>query len=180
MRLRTYLALPVAALVLTLALAACGSGTANGGGSAPSATATATAAPTSTPLPAPTATAVPANAALITTATVTVSGTAKTILTNAQGLSLYYFTPDTASTSACTTGCIGAWPALTFSGSGAPTASSALSGKLSVATTAPGRQQVEYNGHPLYTYSGDSKPGDTSGEGLFGKWFLATPSLSAM
>ncbi|HLZ23754.1 MAG TPA: hypothetical protein VKQ30_16710 [Ktedonobacterales bacterium] len=174
MRLRTYLALPATALVFALALAACGSATT---GNTPTATATATTAPTSTP--APTATA-PASTALILTATVTVSGSSKAVLTNAQGLTLYYFTPDTATASACTTGCIGVWPALTFSGSGAPTASPSLSGKLTVAATAPGRQQVEYNGHPLYTYSGDSKPGDTSGEGLFGKWFVATPSLSPM
>ncbi|TMC88875.1 MAG: hypothetical protein E6J10_02220 [Chloroflexi bacterium] len=40
------------------------------------------------------------------------------------------------------------------------------------------RQQVEYNGHPLYTYSGDTAPGRTNGEGLLGKWFVSTPSLS--
>lgn len=95
-------------------------------------------------------------------------------------MTLYYFTPDTAATSACTTGCIGAWPALVFSGSGAPTASPALPGKLTVATTAPGRQQVEYNGHPLYTFSGDSTHGDTNGEDIAGQWFVATPSLTAM
>jgi predicted lipoprotein with Yx(FWY)xxD motif len=37
--------------------------------------------------------------------------------------------------------------------------------------------QVEYNGHPLYTFSGDTAPGQTNGEGLFGMWFVATPNL---
>ncbi len=52
----------------------------------------------------------------------------------------------------------------------------ALAGKLSVVTDANG-QQVEYNGHLLYTYSGDAAPGQTNGEGLFGKWFVATLDL---
>ncbi|HEY7850242.1 MAG TPA: hypothetical protein VIC27_09270, partial [Ktedonobacterales bacterium] len=39
--------------------------------------------------------------------------------------------------------------------------------------------QVEYNGHPLYRYSGDSSQSDVKGEGLFGKWFVATNALAA-
>jgi len=38
--------------------------------------------------------------------------------------------------------------------------------------------QVEYNGHLLYAYSGDTAPGQTNGEGLLGKWFVATPGLA--
>jgi predicted lipoprotein with Yx(FWY)xxD motif len=174
MKLNRYVVLPVAPLVFAVALAACGSSTATGGAATP----TATTAPTSVP-PAATATT-PASTAVIATATATVKGASVTILTNAQGLTLYYFTPDTATTSACTAGCASAWPALVFSGSGAPTASSSLPGKLTVAATAPGRQQVEYNGHPLYTFSGDSGPGQTNGENIQGKWFVATPSLAAM
>ena len=173
MSLNRYVALPVAALVFAVALASCGSSTTNGGTSA-----TATTAPTSVP-PAATATN-SASTAVIATATATVNGKSETILTDAQGLTLYYFAPDTATTSACTAGCAGAWPALVFSGSGAPTASSSLPGKLTVATTAPGRQQVEYNGHPLYTFYGDSGPDQTNGEGVQGKWFVATTSLAAM
>jgi predicted lipoprotein with Yx(FWY)xxD motif len=36
---------------------------------------------------------------------------------------------------------------------------------------------IEYNGHPLYTFSQDTAPGQTNGEGLFGMWFVATPNL---
>ena len=39
--------------------------------------------------------------------------------------------------------------------------------------------QVTYNGLPLYTYTGDSKPGDAKGEGLQGVWFAVTPSMQA-
>jgi len=38
--------------------------------------------------------------------------------------------------------------------------------------------QIEYNGHLLYAYSGDTAPGQTNGEGLLGKWFVAIPGLA--
>jgi predicted lipoprotein with Yx(FWY)xxD motif len=38
--------------------------------------------------------------------------------------------------------------------------------------------QVEYNGHPLYTFSGDSASGQTTGEGFGGIWHVVSPSLS--
>jgi hypothetical protein len=39
-------------------------------------------------------------------------------------------------------------------------------------------KQVAYNGHPLYTYSKDSDSGDAYGQGIGGKWFVATPDLA--
>jgi predicted lipoprotein with Yx(FWY)xxD motif len=68
------------------------------------------------------------------------------------------------------------WPPLLFNGSGGPTSSTSLAGKLSVLTDTNGNQ-VEYNGHPLYAFSGDTAPGQTNGEGLYGVWFVATPKL---
>jgi len=111
------------------------------------------------------------------TATATVSGKSETILTNAQGRTLYYFKPDTATKAVCATGCISIWPPLLFTGSGTPTASGTLPGTLSAVSDGNGTQ-VEYNGHPLYTFSGDSASGQTNGEGIAGKWFVATPSLA--
>jgi hypothetical protein len=52
-----------------------------------------------------------------------------------------------------------------------------LSGALTTISRSGGAQVV-YNGHPLYTYSADQAPGDDKGEGLFGKWFVATPDLA--
>jgi len=115
---------------------------------------------------------------VVHTATVTVRGQSEIVLTDdTRGLTLYYFTPDSATQSACTGSCAQAWPPLLFSGSGDPTSSTSLSGKLSVQMDANGNQ-VEYNGHLLYTYSGDTAPGQTNGEGLLGKWFVATPDLA--
>jgi predicted lipoprotein with Yx(FWY)xxD motif len=45
-----------------------------------------------------------------------------------------------------------------------------------MATTANG-SQLEYNGHPLYTYSGDTGPGQTNGEGIGGVWHVVTSDL---
>jgi predicted lipoprotein with Yx(FWY)xxD motif len=114
---------------------------------------------------------------LIKTATATVNGTSVTILTNAQGLTLYYRTSDAPPSTVCSGGCASAWPPLVMSGSGVPTSATSLSGKLTVVADANGNQ-VEYNGHPLYTYSGDTGPGQTTGEGAGGVWHVCTPSLT--
>ena len=149
-------------LVLTLLLAACGSsGTSSASGSGGSTpTAPATASP------------------IIKTATATVKGASQTILTNTQGMTLYYFTADTPSQSACTGGCTSTWPPVLFQGSGTPASVTSLPGMLSAVSDGNGTQ-VEYNGHPLYTFSSDTAPGQTNGEGIAGKWFVATPTLKA-
>ena len=117
------------------------------------------------------------SSAAIQSATVSVKGQSQTVLTNAKGLTLYYFTADTATQSAVSGGLAKIWPPLLFTGSGGPTSSTSLSGKLSVQTDVNGNQ-IEYNGHPLYTFSGDNAPGQTNGEGISGMWFVATPNLA--
>jgi predicted lipoprotein with Yx(FWY)xxD motif len=92
-------------------------------------------------------------------------------------MTLYYFTADTQMTSACGSGCTGTWPPLLQSGSSQPASVASLSGKLTAVADTNG-QQVQYNGHFLYTYAGDSAAGQTNGEGIDGKWFVATASLS--
>ncbi len=101
-----------------------------------------------------------------------------TILTDAQGKTLYYFAPDTATKAVCTGACAQNWPPLLFTGSGSPTATSSLTGTLSVVNDANGNQ-VEYGGYLLYHFAGDSAAGQTNGAGLLGKWFVATPDLAS-
>lgn len=155
-----------ATALVALVIAGCGAAS-NGGGGIYGGT-TSTTAPTATS--APSASALP-----VKTGTVTLGGAAKTVLVNAAGVTLYYHTPDTATsvwTDAST------WPPL-LSPNGAPTSSVALSGKLAILTDANGAQ-VTYNGHPLYTFAGDNNtPGQAMGDGLGGVWFAATPSLAA-
>jgi predicted lipoprotein with Yx(FWY)xxD motif len=114
---------------------------------------------------------------VIKTATATVNGASVMILTNAQGLTLYYRTSDAPPSTVCSGGCAGAWPPLVMSGSSSPTSATSLSGKLTIVSDANGNQ-VAYNGHPLYTYSGDTAAGQTTGEGVGGVWHVCTPSLA--
>ena len=108
---------------------------------------------------------------------VTISGSPVTVLTAPNGLTLYYFTPDTATTVACTGGCAKAWPPLMAS-SGSVTSDHGLPGKLGV-INGPNGKQVTYNGHPLYVFAHDMAPGQANGQGLLGKWFVAKPDLAA-
>lgn len=117
------------------------------------------------------------SSALIHTSSMKVGDKTQTVLKNAKGLTLYYFTPDTATTVACTGGCASNWPPL-LATSNSPTSDPALPGKLSVLSGANGNQVV-YNGHPLYTYVKDGDSGDAYGQGIGGKWFVATPDLAA-
>jgi predicted lipoprotein with Yx(FWY)xxD motif len=117
--------------------------------------------------------------ATVATARVTVKGMAETVLTDAANRkTLYYLTVDTATKVICTGTCAHAWPPLILT-TGTPTSASPLPHRLSV-LAGPNGRQVEYDGHPLYTFSGDSGPGQAMGEGiqLFGgTWHVVTPNL---
>jgi predicted lipoprotein with Yx(FWY)xxD motif len=123
----------------------------------------------------PTATTGSGSSIAIKTASVSVKGKTETVLTNQQGMTLYYRTTDTPS-NVCSGGCASAWPPLISSS--VPTTSASLPGKLGILSDANG-SQVTYNGHPLYTFSGDSAPGQTNGEGLAGIWFVVPVNLPA-
>jgi predicted lipoprotein with Yx(FWY)xxD motif len=100
------------------------------------------------------------------------------ILVNSQARTLYLFLKDSGTTSACTGACAAAWPPLRANGK--PTLGSGANGSLvGTATRSDGNPQVTYNGHPLYLYAGDQKPGDTNGQGLTqfgGGWFALSPA----
>jgi predicted lipoprotein with Yx(FWY)xxD motif len=99
-----------------------------------------------------------ASTAAGTTLKTTVVGGTR-ILTNAKGLTLYSFAPDTPTTSKCNGSCATYWPPVT----GTVPAGSHLPGKVGTIRRADGSLQLTYNGHPLYTYIGDSAPGQTRG-----------------
>ena len=107
----------------------------------------------------------------------TVNGKQETILTTSKGMSLYYFDKDSAGTSTCTGRCAKLWPAYTVT-SGQPSGPAGVAGGLKAFQGANGRQ-LEYHGHPLYTYVKDTKPGDLKGVGIFPTWHVATTSLKA-
>ncbi|HTX28091.1 MAG TPA: hypothetical protein VME19_13850 [Streptosporangiaceae bacterium] len=84
------------------------------------------------------------------------------VLTDAKGLTLYSFAPDTSGKSACYGSCAAYWPPVT----GSPSAGPGVTGRLGTITRTGGMIQATYDGHPLYTYIGDSAPGQDSGNNL--------------
>jgi predicted lipoprotein with Yx(FWY)xxD motif len=100
------------------------------------------------------------------------------ILVSSQGRTLYMFSRDSGTTSACTGACAVNWPPLRASGK--PTVGNgAKAAMISTIARSDGKPQVTYNGHPLYLFKNDSKPGDTNGEGLNafgGSWFAVSPA----
>jgi len=92
--------------------------------------------------------------------TATIGGV--TVLTNAKGFTLYWFAPDTPARSACYGVCAGYWTPVT----GIPSAAPGVTGKLGAIKRTDGTTQVTYNGHPLYSYVGDTAPGQAFGNNL--------------
>jgi predicted lipoprotein with Yx(FWY)xxD motif len=147
-----------------LAVAACGSSTSSSG-SAPSSN-------TSTPA----ASSSSSSSSGTTLKTTTINGT--TVLTNSAGFTLYWFAIDASGVSKCTGSCVTYWPPV----KGPATAGSGVTGTVGTITRSDGTAQVTYDGHPLYTYVGDSAPGQNKGNGLNisgGLWYEATPSGTA-
>jgi predicted lipoprotein with Yx(FWY)xxD motif len=111
-----------------------------------------------------------------TVKTATINGA--TVLTNSQGLTLYSFAPDTTTASHCNGTCAQLWPPV----QGRETPGSGVTGQLGTITRADGAIQATYNGHPLYTYVGDTAPGQAKGNGLNasgGIWHEVTASGAA-
>jgi predicted lipoprotein with Yx(FWY)xxD motif len=92
--------------------------------------------------------------------TTTIGGA--TVLTNAAGRTLYWFAPDTSTKSACYGSCATYWPPV----SGPLKAGPGVTGKLGTIARTGGGTQETYDGHPLYTYVGDSGPGQAHGNNL--------------
>jgi predicted lipoprotein with Yx(FWY)xxD motif len=92
-----------------------------------------------------------------------------TVLTNAKGFTLYWFAPDSPTKSVCNGACTAYWPPV-----GPAALAPGVAGHLTTITRSDGSKQAAYNGHPLYTYLQDSKPGQNTGNNVTlngGKWF---------
>ena len=108
--------------------------------------------------------------------TTTISGV--TVLTNAKGFTLYSFAPDTMTVSKCDGTCAQIWPPV----KGPVTAGSGVTGKLGTIKRSGGALQATYDGHPLYTYTADTVPGQANGNGVNasgGIWHEVTASGTA-
>ena len=84
------------------------------------------------------------------------------VLTNAKGLTLYSFAPDSPAKSVCYGSCAAYWPPVPGHASAGP----GVTGQLGTISRTDGSTQATYDGHPLYTYIGDSAPGQDGGNNL--------------
>lgn len=99
-------------------------------------------------------------------------------LANGSGYTLYYYKLDKqgTNTSVCNSGCAIAWPP--FYTPTLKLAPNLTSSSFSTITRMDGNRQITYNGYPLYIFSGDSGPGQLSGQGLGGVWHAAVLNLT--
>lgn len=84
------------------------------------------------------------------------------MVADAGGFTLYWFAPDTATKSNCDGSCAQIWPPV----KGPATAVTGVTGTLGTITRSDGSTQATYNGHPLYTYTADTAPGQANGNGI--------------
>jgi predicted lipoprotein with Yx(FWY)xxD motif len=83
------------------------------------------------------------------------------VLVSAKGFTLYWFAPDTPTTSNCNGSCAAIWPPVK-----GPVTATGVHGQFGTIKRADGSLQATYNRHPLYTYIGDSAPGKANGNGV--------------
>ena len=84
------------------------------------------------------------------------------LLTNARGLTLYWFAPDSPDKSVCYGSCAAYWPPVAGNASAGP----GVTGTIGTIKRTDGTTQATYDGHPLYTYIGDSAPGQDGGNNI--------------
>ncbi|WP_434729492.1 COG4315 family predicted lipoprotein [Rhizobium binae] len=89
------------------------------------------------------------------------------ILANAKGMTLYTFDKDAMGKSNCDEACLKKWPAFHAA------AKAKAEGEWSLVKAADGKEMWAYQGKPLYTFAGDKKPGDMTGDGVGGVWHVA-------
>jgi predicted lipoprotein with Yx(FWY)xxD motif len=122
-----------------------------------------------------TGTGTPAAATTGNLKTTTIGGA--TVLTNAKGFTLYSFAPDTPTKSNCNGTCAQNWPPVT-----GPATASGVKGTFGTIKRSDGSTQATFDGHPLYTFVGDTAPGQNKGNGLNalgGLWHEITTSGTA-
>jgi predicted lipoprotein with Yx(FWY)xxD motif len=166
---KTFSTIAVLALAGGLALAGCGSG----GDSSSSSSGGAYGGGETTK--ASTESSEPEAAATVAVASVPKLGR---ILVDSKGFTLYDFHKDKGGKPACYGACAGVWPPLTTEGAPQPGEGAAAS-KLGTTKRKDGTVQVTYAGHPLYTYTADTKPGEANGndfDSYGAEWYALLPS----
>jgi predicted lipoprotein with Yx(FWY)xxD motif len=103
-----------------------------------------------------------------------------TVLVNSKGRTLYMFVPDKRKKVTCVRTCAAAWPPVKLpKGSKAVAVGKVKAGLLGSDRNPTGGRVVTYNKWPLYTYVGDTAPGQAEGQALNlngGLWYVLSPS----
>jgi predicted lipoprotein with Yx(FWY)xxD motif len=94
-------------------------------------------------------------------------------LVDGSGNSLYWFTKDSANTSACSGDCIKNWPAFTVDSFVVPSALKASD--FGTISRSDGTMQATYKGYPLYYWVKDKMHGDVTGQNVGKVWFVIDP-----
>ena len=158
------LRLLVVACGVVLGLTACGGASSGAGSSGQSSSVSATA-------PSPTG-------ALLAAADTPVG----TVLVDGRGRTVYQFAADSAGHSSCVGSCAQYWPPVPAPAT-LPASLPGVTGTLGSITRADGSKQLTVDGWPLYTYTADTAPGDTSGQGVNasgGLWWVVSPAGTAI
>lgn len=101
------------------------------------------------------------------------------VLQAPSGLTLYHLPSETNGTITCTGSCASAWPPLLAPSGKLPPASPDVSGHLGTVQRPDGGMQVTFDGMPLYTYAGDTGPGQAKGQGIEGFVAVTTSAASS-
>jgi len=110
---------------------------------------------------------------------VSTNATLGAYLTDGEGKTLYFFTNDANGASACTGGCLAAWP-IYYKANPTLGDTSLHAADFGVITRADGSKQSTYKGWPLYVYAPDAAAGDVKGEAVGGVWFVAKTDYTVM
>jgi predicted lipoprotein with Yx(FWY)xxD motif len=97
------------------------------------------------------------------------------VLVNGQGRTLYLFLKDRYGKSTCYGGCARVWPPAIASDT-PRVGPDVAAAKLTTTGRKDHTRQLVYNGHPLYTMSADTRPGEMEGQGFLGTWFVVSPA----
>lgn len=168
--MKKHLSIGLSAFALAALLSGCGG---TSGTTSPTTAAAPTSAAGTSSTSGPASTSAPAAA----TADLKVAdSTAGQIVVDGKGMSVYYYTKDVkdSGTSACTGGCLDAWPPVLATAD--TPAVEGVTGTVGTIATPDGKKQLTINGMPVYYYAKDLAPGDITGQGVGGVWYLVAPS----
>jgi predicted lipoprotein with Yx(FWY)xxD motif len=106
----------------------------------------------------------------------TMSTSKGTVLANTAGMTVYWFAMDTSTASVCLAACLTIWPPVVLTAVPVP---GSLPKGFGTITRPTGQTQLTFDGHPLYTYAGDTSAGQITGNGVDangGLWWAMTPA----